>query len=97
MNTSPLMMSDKILSLHTDIQTLAVDIAREIQDGQYDGYFGHNHQLASTIAFTLACMATRYDWSVRASTDIDHKGPLYKVWIERQVSREHRHTLQTRQ
>ena len=90
------MMSDKILSLHTDIQTLAVDMARAIQDEQYDGYSGRNHQLASTIAFTLACMSTRYMWCVRASTDIDHKGTLYKVWIERQLPRESRHTLQTR-
>ena len=83
MNTFHTMISDRNLAPTSDIQTLAVDIAREIQDEQYDGYSGYKQQLASAIAFTLACMATRYNWSVHASTDIDHNGPLYKVWIQR--------------
>ncbi len=78
------LISDKILMPSTDIQTLAVDISLAIQNKQYDGYSGHNQQLASTIAFTLACMSTRYNWCVRASTDIDHDGFLYTVRIERQ-------------
>ena len=75
--------SDHALMEAADIEILAVEVACEIRDGQYDGYKARNRQLAATIAFNLAQMAREYRWCVQADEEEDAEGLRYHVWVER--------------
>ena len=75
--------SDHALMEAADIEALAVEVACEIRDGQYDGYKARNRQLAAMIAFNLAQMVREHRWCVQADEEEDVEGLRYHVWVER--------------
>ena len=74
--------SDRTLMEAAEIEALAVEVACEIRDGQYDGYKARNRQLAAMIAFNLAQMAREHRWCVQANEEEDVEGVRYHVWVE---------------
>lgn len=75
--------SDKLLLDANDLADIALEVAEEIMNEQYDGYKARSHALAHAIAFNLCGLTESEQWCVYTDAQQDSDGWLYRVWVDR--------------
>ncbi len=75
--------SDRLLMDANDLADIALEVAEEILNEQYDGYKARSQALAHAIVFNLCSLTESEQWYVHADAQQDSDGWLYRVWVDR--------------